>query len=179
MATETLFFRAGTDLCISNQNQIPVITTREKVKMDEDSILFSGSQASQLISEAALDTVDDPMDNFNGIAPYVKKAKAAKEKLKNSVRQLTLSVDTQRENLQDAKKGLSEVDQLVGKIQGRLTMAKGFAEKEHPSTTEKAYIAAIPGELQTANLHKLFYNLNYGDNRENYIHRLDSNYVTF
>lgn len=67
--------------------------------MDEDSILFSGSQASQLISEAALDTIDDPMDNFNGVAPYVKKAKIAKEKLKNAVKRLILSVDTQRENL--------------------------------------------------------------------------------
>ena len=113
--------------------------------MDDDSVLFSGSQASQLISDANLDTIDDPMDNFNGVAPYIKKAKVAKEKLKNSVKQLILSVDTQRENLVEAKRGLSEADQLVGKIQGRITMAKGFEQKEAPSTSERAYISAIPG----------------------------------
>ena len=113
--------------------------------MDDDSVLFTGSQASQLISDANLDAIDDPLDNFNGVAPYVKKAKIAKEKLKSSVKRLVLSVDTQRENLAEAKKGLSEADQLVGKIQGRLTLAKGFAAKEAPSTSEKAYISAIPG----------------------------------
>ena len=113
--------------------------------MEEDSVLYTGSQASQLISEAHLDTIDDPMDNFNGVAPYVKKAKVAKEKLKNSVKQLVLSVDTQRENLAEAKRGLSEADQLVGKIQGRITLAKGFENKENPSSSERAYISAIPG----------------------------------
>ena len=115
--------------------------------MDDESVLFSGSQASQLISEANLDTIDDPMDNFNGVAPYIKKAKLAKEKLKNSVKQLILSVDTQRENLAEAKRGLSEADQTVGKLQGRLTMAKGFETKENPSSSERAYISAIPGEI--------------------------------
>lgn len=115
--------------------------------MEEDSVLFSGSQAAQLIQDAHLDAIDDPMDNFNGVAPYVKKAKLAKEKLKNSVKRLLLSVDTQRENLAEAKQGLSDADQLVGKIQGRLVMAKNFESKENPSMSEKAYIAAIPGEF--------------------------------
>ena len=58
--------------------------------MDEDNLLLSGSQASQLISEAALDSIDDPMDNFNGVSPYIRKAKFAKDKLKNTVKQLIL-----------------------------------------------------------------------------------------
>ena len=119
--------------------------------MDDENLLLSGSQASQLISEAALDSIDDPLDNFNGVSPYLKKAKLAKEKLKNTVKQLILSVDTQKTNLEEAKTGLSEADQLVGKLQGRLTMAKGFQAKETTSTSEKAFIAAIPGKLCSYN----------------------------
>ena len=119
--------------------------------MDEENLLFSGSQASQLISEAALDSIDDPLDNFNGISPYVRKARCANEKLKNTVKQLIVSVDTQKVNLEEAKKGLSEADQLVGKLQGRISMAKGFQQKETLSNSEKAYIAAIPGNFVFSN----------------------------
>ena len=101
--------------------------------------------ASQVVAEMEMKDLDDPLATFEDSNPMIKKAQLAKRDLEEQVKKLTLSVDTQKLALTQAKKELSDIDQQVGKIQARLTTAKGFKGKNPLSSTEKAFVAAIPG----------------------------------
>ena len=110
--------------------------------IDKDSL-----GTSQIFAEMEMDALEDPMDTFETANPVVKKAKKAKRDLEEQVKKLTLSVDTQKEAISQAKAELSEVDQQVGKIQARLTTARGFKTKGNLSNTERAFVTAIPGKF--------------------------------
>lgn len=102
---------------------------------------------SQVLSDMDMSGLEDPLDTFESGNPMVKKARKAKKELEDQVKKLTLSVDTQKVAITQAKKELSEADQQVGKIQARLTTARGFKNKPTLSNTEKAFVNAIPGNL--------------------------------
>lgn len=57
-----------------------------------------------------------------------------------------MSVDSFRGLVQTAKAELSEIDQELAKVAERVKMGKEFQKKQAPSTTEKAYISALPEE---------------------------------
>ena len=98
-----------------------------------------------MLSEANVDQIDDPFDSFSGENPVIKKARAAKTKMEEHVKALTLSVDNHREALESAKAELSATDGELGTLSARIKMAKQFLHKAVRSTTEEAFVKAIPG----------------------------------
>ena len=108
---------------------------------------FLDTNASQILSETAIDTIDDPFETFTGENPVVRKARAAKTKMEDQIKSLTLSVDNHKESLESAKAELSSVDGEMGTISARLMMAKKFLEKAVRSTSEQAFVNAIPGTI--------------------------------
>ena len=115
--------------------------------MDHISLDKEDFNTSQMLSDMDMSGLEDPLDTFESGNPMVKKARKAKKELEDQVKKLTLSVDTQKEAITQAKKELSEADQQVGKIQARLTTARGFKTKPTLSHTEKAFVNAIPGKF--------------------------------
>ena len=78
----------------------------------------------------------------------IRKARAAKQKMEEHVKALTLSVDNHREALEAAKADLSSTDGELGTLNARLKMSQQFLQKAVRSTTEEAFVKSIPGELR-------------------------------
>ena len=72
----------------------------------------------------------------------------AKKKMEDTIRDLTISVDNQNSLMKAAQTELSALDQKVGALQSRIAMAKDFQKKSNPSTSEVAYIKALPADEQ-------------------------------
>lgn len=92
-----------------------------------------------------MDNIEDPFDSFSGENPVVKKARQAKSKMEDQVKALILSVDNHKAALESAKSDLSATDGELGTVNARLQMAKKFLQKAVRSTTEEAFVKAIPG----------------------------------
>ena len=93
-----------------------------------------------------MDQIEDPFDSFSGENPVVRKARVAKAKMEDHVRALIVSVDNHKEALEAAKADLSATDGELGTLNARLKMARNFLQKAVRSTTEEAFVKAIPGK---------------------------------
>ena len=79
---------------------------------------------SAVLQDAAIENIQDPLAQAAGISPTAQNMASAKKKLEMQVKDLTISVDNQNQLLKTAQEELSEIDQKIGAIQSRISMAK-------------------------------------------------------
>ena len=86
--------------------------------------LLENSQSSQILQDAELSTMADPLAAAAGVSLEAQNMAAAKNKLESNVRDLLLSVDNHSALFKTAQAELSDIDQKVGALQSRISMAK-------------------------------------------------------
>lgn len=89
-----------------------------------NSTLLHDNATSAALQAASLDNLPDPIAIAAGESAAARNMAAAKKKLEDNVKDLTISVDNQNALLKAAQSELSEIDQKVGALQSRIAMAK-------------------------------------------------------
>ena len=86
--------------------------------------LLENSQSSQLLQDAELSNMADPLAAAAGVSLEAQNMAAAKTKLESTIRDLTISVDNHSMLFKTAQAELSDIDQKAGALQSRISMAK-------------------------------------------------------
>ena len=86
--------------------------------------LMQDSTTSAALQSAQLENMPDPVAQAAGVSVETQNMAAAKLKLETTVKDLTISVDNHTQLWKAAQTELSEIDQKVGALQSRISMAK-------------------------------------------------------